>query len=156
MEYTTILDQFIPERRCLLTGKFLKGHIPFNKGTKGKSNKGSFKKGDVPKNILPVGTISVRFHRRDKKHYKYIKVADSDKWETLNRYNWKLHNGDIPAGYLVGHKDGDTLNCEPDNLFLLSRAENVRRNFDVEKVVATKKKKKINKNFEMWKTIINK
>lgn len=146
MEYATILNENIKtEKRCR-RGRYCKGNIPENKGTKGvlKANKTSFKKGVIPENTKPVGTISVRHHKRSKINYKVIKVADH-KWEPLNRYIWKLHNGDIPASHIVAFKDGDSLNCDIDNLFLLSRADNVRRNFNVKKIVKTKKIKHLRK-----------
>lgn len=38
---------------------------------------------------------------------------------------WEKAHGPVPAGKLVCHKDGNKLNCEPENLILLTRQENV-------------------------------
>lgn len=37
----------------------------------------------------------------------------------LHREVWKAHNGDIPEGYDVHHKDGNRTNNQPENLELL-------------------------------------
>ena len=47
-----------------------------------------------------------------------------------HRYIWEKAFGPIPKGHCVQFKDGDTTNCILDNLYLISRAKQVRRNFD--------------------------
>ena len=41
--------------------KWQKGHVPYNKGTRGvsKANKGSYKKGNIPINAVPIGAERV-------------------------------------------------------------------------------------------------
>lgn len=110
------------------TGTFEKGHQPFNKGTKGfmKPNRTSFKKGSVPKNIKPLG------HERidSKDGYVWIKVAEPNPYTTAptryrqkHVYVWETHNGPVPDGYVVAFLDGNKLNCEPENLMLITRQE---------------------------------
>lgn len=112
-------------------GRFKKGSKPWNKGIKGvmKSNKTSFKKGDMPATIKPVGTIALRSNiRRKNENYYYIKVANPNKWELLHRHIWEKEKGKIPKGYLVIFKDNDSLNVDISNLCLIKRSELVRLN----------------------------
>ena len=44
----------------------------------------------------------------------------------LHRYIWEQHNGKIPEGYLVHHKDGNKTNNSLDNLELLERPDHQR------------------------------
>lgn len=118
-------------------GRFQKGSKPWNKGTKGatKSNKTSFKKGDMPANTKPVGTIALRTNtgKQNEKYY-YIKVANPNKWELLHRHIWEKEKGEIPKGYLVIFKDNDSLNVDISNLCLIKRSELVRLNNKFSKV----------------------
>lgn len=41
---------------------------------------------------------------------------------------WNKHFGDIPEGMMVRHKDRNSLNCAPDNLELVTRAQNALLN----------------------------
>ena len=100
-------------------GRFQKGNIPFNKGKKGihYSPATEFKKGHIPGNYCPVGTIKVRKYRNNGEfNTKYIKIADPSTWIPLNQYNWEQANGPVPEGYCLFFKDGNPLNCELDNL----------------------------------------
>lgn len=119
---------------------FKKGHVPFNKGRYMRvSQRTEFKKGNLPANTLYDGAIRVRVHKRTQTSYKYIRVA-LGKWELLHRYNWQQAHGPIPKTHIVIFKDGDTLNCELENLDLISKADNARRNRDQEKITAGIKK----------------
>jgi hypothetical protein len=108
-------------------GRFPLGHIPFCAGTKGtglmKANRTSFKKGDVPRNTQPIGTIIVE----NKDGYQIIKVAEGD-WQFLHRVVWEREHGPVPDGYVVSLLDGDKMNCTLDNLELISRGELAQRN----------------------------
>ncbi|EEE6681729.1 HNH endonuclease [Salmonella enterica] len=102
------------------TGQFQKGHVPANAGTKGvmKANSGSFKKGQTAINSRPVGA-----ERINRDGYIEIKVAEPNKWQLKQRVVWEKHNGKLAAGHCVTFKDNDPLNCEPENLQLISRGE---------------------------------
>lgn len=50
------------------------------------------------------------------------------RWQSVHEIIWEEHNGPRPAGHLVVFKDGNRRNFSPDNLELISRAENCRRN----------------------------
>jgi hypothetical protein len=106
------------------TGCFPKGHVPHpNAGPKG-PNKSSFKKGNKPQTWMPVGSETV-----DKDGYLKRKVADTgtkkNNWVHVHRLTWEQHHGrKIPAGHIVIFVDGNNRNFEPENLRLISRADN--------------------------------
>jgi hypothetical protein len=111
-------------------GKFRKGAVPVNKGVKMTADKYNkckatmFKKGNKPHNINSIG------HKRvSKDGYVYVKTGESklnSNYELLHRVVWQKYNGDIPKGYNVQFKDGNRQNCDIDNLYLISRAEQLR------------------------------
>lgn len=110
-------------------GQFTEGIIPWNKGTKGLSVGGvvtQFKKGNLPHNTKYDGCI---VQKKDKSGltYKYIRT-DLNKWEPLHRYNWEQANGPIPKNTILRSINGDTLNCDPSNWQLITRAEHLRLN----------------------------
>ena len=117
-----------------VTGWYQKGHPP---GTKGKTieeickndpeklarvRSSQFKKGSVPLNTKPIGTISIV------DGYQLIKVSDKgkryDMWKPLHRYIWEQHNGPIPEGMCVTFKDQNRMNCDIENLMLITQGEN--------------------------------
>lgn len=105
-----------------LTGRYEKGHIPFNKGKKGLCQGGvetQFKKGHKPHNYVPVG--SERVNGDD---YVDIKIADPNKWRGKHLIVWeKHHNRPVPKGHAVIFGDGNRRNFNPDNLILVSRGQ---------------------------------
>lgn len=115
------------------TGQFEPGNKPWNTGTKGlvKPNKGNFKNGHRPPNRKPIG--SERICPKD--GFVQIKVAEKDPYTGFpTRYKhkhvhvWESENGPTPKGMVVAFKDSNKLNCEPENLMLISRAELLRLN----------------------------
>ena len=86
------------------------------------AKKARFRKGEVH-NIKPVGYESV-----DKHGYVRIKIAEGQSMVLKHRWVWQQHHGEIPEGFCVSFKDGNSLNCDIDNLFLLSLADRARRN----------------------------
>ncbi len=111
-----------------LTGRYEKGSIPINKGTKGLYNVGgnrtSYKKGDEPHNCSSIGTEVV-----DKDGYLKIKVSDDKNlpcrknWKFKHRLIWEEINGAIPKGHAVMFADQDKRNFHIDNLILISHSE---------------------------------
>lgn len=114
--------------------QFKKGHIPANKGRKQKEYMSKeaiertkatrFKKGQLPKNTLHDYAIT---ERKDKngRIYKYIRIGLA-KWVPYHRYLWEQHNGPIPKGHNIQFRDGNTLNCEIDNLYMISRSKQMK------------------------------
>lgn len=115
------------------TGWFQKGHTPATKGMtleqicKGDQEKlariraTQFKKGHTPVNEQPVGTVTVVDGYKLRK--KQMTGGQWDRWEFLHRATWEEHNGPIPDGMLVAFKDSNPLNCDIDNLMLVTRAQ---------------------------------
>jgi hypothetical protein len=115
-----------------VANQFKPGHTPHNKGKQisaeiyEKVAPTMFKKGNKPHNTKPNGTINIRADKSGRL-YQYIKIKDSH-WELLQRYVWTQANGEIPQGSVVIFLDGNYLNCELNNLQVISRKENMARN----------------------------
>jgi len=115
---------------------FKPGHVPFNKGRKmsdwaddvtiQKFKANTFKKGNLPHNTKEANAITIRKDNRGIP-YKFIRL-DKAKWLHYHRYVWEQVHGKIPHDMIVVFKTPDTLNCEIENLQLISKADNVRRN----------------------------
>jgi hypothetical protein len=118
------------ERRAATT--FKKGNVSHNKGkgvspeVREKIKRTWFPSGHQPHNTKEDGMIVGRIDNTGKK-YLYIREAKS-KWELLHRHLWRKHHGQIPAGLIVAFKDGNSENCVIENLELIDRSENMRRN----------------------------
>ena len=116
--------------------RFQKNHVSFNTGKKwddfmtiqGKANslRTTFKKGNLPKNTLHDGMITTRTDSKTKRTYKFIRIA-LGKWQMLHVYNWEQVNGKLPKDKILAFK-GSTDDCSLDNLILITRAENMKRN----------------------------
>lgn len=115
------------------TGRFEPGRTAENKGrtwaeymppaSQAQCRATTFKKGNHPQTYVPVGTEVI-----DGGGYRKRKVADPNRWQFVHRMVWEQHFGPIPAGHVVAFRDGDKANRAPENLVLLSRAENAVRN----------------------------
>lgn len=116
------------------TGFFQPGSVPWTKGKKGtglcKANAGSFKKGNKPINVKPIG-----HERADKDGYIRVKVAEKDphtgakcRYRQKHRVIWEAVNGPIPKGQILTFIDGDRTNCAIENLELMNRHLHVTLN----------------------------
>ena len=125
-----------------LTGRFEKGHTPYNKGKKfpGTGNKAAFKKGNVPSNRMNVGEDAI-----SSDGYIKTKIADPNVWEFKHKLIWKEKNGPIPEGHSVIFADGNRMNLDIDNLLLVSKAELLMLN----------RRRLISENSEITKTGLN-
>ena len=107
--------------------EFKKGHIPINKGTKGMfPNSGGatrFKKGHRPATWKPVGS-----ERCNVDGYWEVKVAEPKKWKLKHVLIWEAKNGPVPKGHMIVFLNGDKNNLDLENLAIISRAVNARRN----------------------------
>ncbi len=114
-----------------LTGRFEKGHIPVNKGTKGMfnvgGNKTSYQKGNKSWNCDPIGTEKWKScTKRHDEGFLYVKVQDGHKqhnWKQKHRLLWEEAYGKIPEGYKVIFKDGNRHNIVLENLALVSNSQ---------------------------------
>jgi hypothetical protein len=66
---------------------------------------------------MPVGS-----ERVNSEGYVDIKIADTSKWKQKHLIVWEEHNGKVPRGQRVIFGDGDKLNCQIENLILVSMA----------------------------------
>ena len=117
-----------------LTGRFERGHEPWNAGKKIGNNQGSaktqFKSGILPQNTKPIG-----YERVNRDGYTEIKVrlrksrpGCNDNFVLKHRWLWEQENGPIPDGYVVAFKDGDKTNFDLSNLVLITKAQNAVMN----------------------------
>ena len=111
-----------------IAARFPKGHIPGNKGKKmspevySKVAKTMFKKGRTPHNHREVGS-----ERINKDGYIEIKVAEPNRWKPKHRIVWEQAHGAIPKGYNVQFKNHNTLDCRIENLYLISKADQMAK-----------------------------
>jgi hypothetical protein len=111
--------------------RFQKGHSSWNKGISfisgGRSAETQFSAGTMPHNHVPVGTERITSDgiRQRKTHddgpaYK--------RWRSVHMIIWEEHNGAVPKGHMVVFRDRNTKNIQIDNLEMITRGENMRRN----------------------------
>lgn len=133
-----IPKEIIEQRK--IDSQIKQGNIPFNKDKKQVeymsleaikgSSKTRFKKGQKAINELDDGDITIRQssrNRKGSKPHKYIRLSKGV-WKELQKYNWEQKFGEIPKGFVLACKNGDTLNCETSNWELMPMAENAKRN----------------------------
>ena len=107
--------------------RFKKGSVPPNKGKKmspevyEKVKETMFKKGNSPVNHREVGSERINVDG-----YIETKVAEPNVWRLKHRIIWEQHNGVIPAGYNVQFKNHNTQDCRIENLYIISKAEQMR------------------------------
>ena len=114
-------------------GFFPKGHQPANKGLKQteymsdaqieKTKKTRFKKGDIPKNHKPIG-----YERITRDGYVEVKTTEPNVFELKHRLIWTKHNGAISSDCVIRFRDGNKLNVDISNLYLVSKSENMTSN----------------------------
>lgn len=112
--------------------RFRAGHLPHNAGKKGwqaggNAAKTQFQPGNKPHTWKPVGS-----ERLTKEGYLQRKMTDTGytlrDWVCLHTMIWEEANGPIPEGHIVVFKNGNKQDIRLNNLALMSRAENMRRN----------------------------
>jgi hypothetical protein len=109
--------------------RFKKGNKPVNKGNRmpseayAKCQATMFKKGNKPHNYNPIGT-----EKTTEDGYIKVKTNDPNVWEFKHRLVWEQANGPIPKGFNVQFKDKNRANVELQNLYLISRAEQIDQN----------------------------
>lgn len=111
-----------------------KGDIPHNKGVPMSKDKYEkcrhtmFKKGHIPHNANKEGDGAITLRNKDDYKARVFNIRLSlGKWVPLHRYIWEQVYGPIPKGFIVAFKNGYT-DCRIENLELMSRADNMRRN----------------------------
>jgi hypothetical protein len=121
----------VQANRLKVDGKkyqYQKCSVPPNKGKKMPPEvyercKGTmFKKGAAPHNTKYDG-----HERLSKDGYIEMRIRPG-KYVLKHRYVWEQHNGPIPPNMIVVFKDGNSQNITIENLQLISRHENMKRN----------------------------
>lgn len=109
--------------------RFQKGHTTWNAGMKGWQAQGcqatQFKKGSKPHTWVPIDTEQVR------DGYLWRKVTDHGgrhDWKQVHVLLWEQHHGPVPAGLILVFRDRNRTIIQLDNLELITRGENMRRN----------------------------
>ena len=82
------------------------------------SEKGWFKKGQMPHNHMEVGAQVFTFDG-----YIKVKIAEPNYWEFLHKLIWQEANGPIPPDHNIIFLDGNKQNCSLENLYCLPRDE---------------------------------
>jgi len=116
--------------------RFKPGNVPHNKGKKGwqaggRSAETRFKPGNrtgkAARLYQPIGT-----ERITKEGYLQRKVNDDmplqRRWKMVHRIVWEEHNGPVPDGHVVTFINGDKLDVRIENLKLMKRSDNMKRN----------------------------
>lgn len=107
--------------------RFMKGHIPANKGKKMspevyvKCSSTMFRKGNITCNTRPVG-----FERLTKDGYTEVKTAEPNVWKLKHRLIWEQVHGPIPEGCNIQFRNGNRQDIRIENLYLISRAEQLK------------------------------
>lgn len=116
------------EKHMQSSCRYQPGHKPWNTGTKGicKANSGSFQSGNKPANTKSNLEITTR-HDTSGNNYKWIRIQENE-WEMLHIYNWIQEYGEIPEGKIVVFKNGNSMDCEINNLEAISREDHIKRN----------------------------
>lgn len=104
---------------------FAKNHKPWNAGVKGirLSPTTEFKPGQIPVNLMPIGTESVRVDKNGQLRM-WVKVG-SRKWKLRAVVVWEQQFGPVPSGLVIHHHDRNTLNDSIDNLMCMTRKAHI-------------------------------
>ena len=123
------MQQFCSKHKLLgveNTGCFKKGVQVWNKGKTGYMgvNCTSFNKGNKPHNTRPLW--SERICSKD--GFVHIKVSEQCGFVLKHHWVWQQAGREIPKGMVLCFKDGNKLNCDIDNLMVMTRSELLRYN----------------------------
>jgi hypothetical protein len=112
------------------SGRFQKGFTPWNKGIKkstGEStgeSKSRFKKGNETWNTRPLGDEHIDSHG-----YIRVKVVEAgtkkERWKLKHRLIYEQHYGEITGETLVKFYDDNKQNVNIENLYAVTKGENV-------------------------------
>ncbi len=121
-----------------LATKFKKGNVPPNKGKKmedfmtpelaAKFRSNMFKKGQAPHNSYPDWKETIHTDSATGRQYIKIKVPGIKKLVFKHYFLYNQKFGNLPEGFIVTFKDGNSLNCVIENLEAISMQSNMIRN----------------------------
>lgn len=89
----------------------------------------------------PAGTVKwiLKHRNRNEKPEWWIFLGEGERMP-LKRYLWLTHVGEIPKGYVIRYKDGNSKRCILSNLECVSRGENGNRNRPQGSIISEKNK----------------
>lgn len=115
-----------------IDNRFKKGQIPANKGKRmseeqyKKCSRTMFKKGNIPKKHKQLGSESIT---RD--GYVLLKIGEPNIWEFKHILVMQSILGrKLEQNEIVRFLDGNRQNCDPDNLYIVSKSIHSRLNID--------------------------
>lgn len=94
---------------------------PMSKETYEKIKPTMFKKGNIPPSAANIGEERYRKH----KDCVFVKIGEKQ-WARKHVLVWEKAHGKIPKNQCIIFADGNTRNCNLDNLLLVTNSENVR------------------------------
>lgn len=110
------------------TGRFQKGHAPYNKGKDitphPNSAKTQFKKGHIPRNLKPLGHERIRYDG-------YIEICVDEpnpytgapqRYVLKHKHLWEKVNGPLPRDLALKSLDGNRQNCDLSNWVAVPRS----------------------------------
>jgi len=59
--------------------------------------------------------------------YLWRKIAEPNKWKQVHRILWEENKGPVPKGYIVSFKNKNRQDIRLDNLYLISRSEQLMK-----------------------------
>lgn len=114
--------------------RFKPGQVPHNKGIQMPDHVRKavsatwFPKGNIPHNARPEGNGALSFRKCKGAGYWYIRL-ELGRWRQLHTHIWEQANRPInPKTEMIKFIDGNPHNCQLENLYLCTRAENMRAN----------------------------
>jgi len=121
---------------CGRNSHFKNGHHSWNKGTSMRmSPRTEYPKGHVPHNTTHDGAVRLRSKHNGEKYY-FIRISKG-KWKLYHRHVWEKVHGPIAPDSCIRFRDGNSLNCELDNLMLITRRQNAMMNHNQRKSAET-------------------
>ncbi len=117
--------------------QFKPGHVGYKplKGVR-VSIRTEFKPGQKPTNTKWDGCVTIRNETLGRK-VVMIRISENS-WVYLSRYNYMKEYGYIPKGWIITHKDGNSLNCNIENLKAMPRKSLMVKNHNRIKAIITR------------------
>lgn len=94
----------------------------------------NFKLKQTPEILIKDGSISVQHCRRatsKRPEKKYKRIRINNEWISLAKYNYEKHFGPVSETQQVTFRDGDSMNCEPENLLLIEKSTVGKKHLDL-------------------------
>lgn len=118
--------QFQPGRRPspateIKPGQRLSPRTEFRRGEH-TSPATEFVRGQRAHNKQPIGAVRTRIETHTGLPRAWVKVAEPNVWQKRAIVVWVATNGELPRGWVVHHKDRDSMNDSIDNLQAMTRA----------------------------------